>query len=189
MNNLEYAEKNISNAVTVRYPEELVNDLKKIHINELVRFNIIYFLKENKISISRLVDLKKNNVYCNKVGDKSTFYKYLDGSRTIPLKFIEFISTSLNINYKDLFDINLYTNNILSSYDFKYKYKNNIISVGYFNKNIERDNYIYEQRNLSNRKSLRKLSLELGISHERIRQIEKKQKQHKENNDRENKTS
>jgi hypothetical protein len=187
MSNLKNIEKDMSNSI--KYHDQLMYDLKKIHINELVRFNIIYFLKENKINISKLVDLKKNNIYCNKIGDKSNFYKYLNGSRTIPLKFIEFISTSLNINYKDLFDINLYINNVLLNYDFKYKYKNNVISAKYFNKNLERNNYIYEQRNLSNRKSLRKLSLELGISYERIRQIEKKQKQLKEQNERQDKTS
>ena len=173
MNNLKYVEKNILNAV--EYRNKLIQE---ININELVRCNIIYFLKENKISLNSLLDLIKSN---NK-GDKYTFYKYLNGSRTIPLKFIELVSKYLLIDYRDLFDVNLYLNNITLKYDFNFKYKNNIILSKNFNTNFERDNYIFEQRNLPNKKSLRKLSLELGLCHEQIRQIAKKQKQLREKN-------
>lgn len=117
MNNLEYVQKNILNSI--EYRNKLI---KEININELIRCNIIYFLKENKISLNSLLDLIKSN---NK-GDKNTFYKYLNGYRLIPLKFIELVSKSLLINYKDLFDVNLYLNNKFSNYNFSFKYKNNI---------------------------------------------------------------
>ncbi len=117
MNNLEYVQKNILNSI--EYRNKLIQE---ININELIRCNIIYFLKENKISLNSLLDLIKSN---NK-GDKNTFYKYLNGYRLIPLKFIELVSKSLLINYKDLFDVNLYLNNKFSNYNFSFKYKNNI---------------------------------------------------------------
>ena len=117
MNNLEYVKKNILNSF--EYRNKLIQE---ININELVRCNIIYFLKENKISLNCLLNVIKSN---NK-GDKNTFYKYLKGYRKIPLKFIELISKSLLINYKDLFDVNLYLNNKFSNYNYNFKYKNHI---------------------------------------------------------------
>lgn len=172
MNNLEYVQKNILDSI--EYRNKLI---KEININELVRCNILYFLIENKISLNSLLSLIKSN---NK-GDKNTFYKYLNGSRTIPLKFIELVSKSLLIDYKDLFDVNLYLNNISSKYDFSYKYKNSIVIAKNFNRKLDRDNYIFEQRNSKNKKTLRQLSLEMGLSHETIRVIANKQKQLREN--------
>jgi len=144
-------------------------------LSDVARFNIIYYLKENKLNINF------NNIFLNKEYKyKTNLYKYLKGTRTITLNFIESISKILDIDPKNLLDINLYKKNILNNYNFNYKHINHTNAQ----KNIERNNYIFEKRNLFNRPSLKKLSLELGISKERVRQIAERQKQLKEQNER-----